>query len=685
MSKSFILRVLLVLFLATGIVSAQSISGISPKYATAGTTVVITGNGFSPGTLVVTFGGGAIASASAPASTQINATVPANAQNGPIGVKVNGNQVFSVDSFTVVGAGPYVDSFTPNVGSPGTTVTLTGLHLAGVTQVKFNNVLAGFSPPASDTQLLVSVPNGVTSGPITVTTPQGSYSTTLLFYVPPKITSFSPTQGRAGTNVTIIGTNFTGATAVRFNNVNASSFNVINSTQIVAVVPPSVTTGPVTVVAPAGSFPTTANFFILPTINSFTPGSGDPGTSVVISGINLSGHPVVQFNGVNATVTASNSTSITVTAPNSVSGPISLQTTNGSTSSSLNFHYASFITGFDPIAAPLGIPVTIVGNNFLDATAVTFSSGVSASFSILDNTRIEAVVPAGAVSGPVSVTTPRNTSSSPGPFYLPPSVTGVNPTHAEGGTSIVISGGNFLGASSVTINGAATTIQAVSNTQITTILPSNATSGNLLITTPGGNIAIAFTVDPVSDVGVSLTATPVPVFVSSNLTYSVTVTNKGPSAATGVVLTNTLPPNVIIKSVLSSQGTTSTSGSQIRADLGNVNLNGSATLTIVISPMLAGSITNLASVGTSANDKVPANNTAQLISSVIEIPKLYIQTINPSLVLVSWPTNVTPFFVLQSSTLLTNWVNDTTTIVTQGTNSTITVTPTSNKSYRLLK
>lgn len=53
----------------------------------------------------------------------------------------------------------------------------------------------------------------------------------------PNIISISPTNGVAGTTVTITGTGFVGITAVTFNGVNATSFNVVSSTSITAVCP----------------------------------------------------------------------------------------------------------------------------------------------------------------------------------------------------------------------------------------------------------------------------------------------------------------------------------------------------------------------------------------------------------------------------------------------------------------
>ncbi|WP_323493580.1 IPT/TIG domain-containing protein, partial [Undibacterium sp. 5I2] len=66
----------------------------------------------------------------------------------------------------------------------------------------------------------------------------------------PSITSVSPSSGSAlgGANVVITGTNFTGATAVKFGASNASSFTVTSATQITATAPSGSGTVHITVV-----------------------------------------------------------------------------------------------------------------------------------------------------------------------------------------------------------------------------------------------------------------------------------------------------------------------------------------------------------------------------------------------------------------------------------------------------
>ena len=71
--------------------------------------------------------------------------------------------------------------------------------------------------------------------------------------LPPTLTRFSPTTGPPGTRVTITGTYFLGATAVRFNGVSTPRFEVVSDTSIRAFVPPEAANGPISVVTPGGT------------------------------------------------------------------------------------------------------------------------------------------------------------------------------------------------------------------------------------------------------------------------------------------------------------------------------------------------------------------------------------------------------------------------------------------------
>lgn len=79
---------------------------------------------------------------------------------------------------------------------------------------------------------------------------------------PPTITNFTPTSGQVGTSVVITGTRLTGATALKFGGVSATTFTVNSATQITATVPAGAVTGPIAVTTPGGTATSTTNFTV---------------------------------------------------------------------------------------------------------------------------------------------------------------------------------------------------------------------------------------------------------------------------------------------------------------------------------------------------------------------------------------------------------------------------------------
>jgi len=251
---------------------APTISSFAPTCGPVGTSVDVMGNNFQ-GTTSVTFNG-VSAVFGVQSGHLIEATVPAGATTGKIGVVTPDGSDTSAADFTVSSScapAPTISSFSPSSGPVGTSVTINGTGLTGATAVKFGGVAANsFSVNPSGTQITATVPSGAVTGKITVTTPGGTDTSKASFTVTipaPTITSFSPTSGRTGTAVTITGTAFTGATAVRFGGVRAS-FVFNSATQITATVPVGAVTGKISVTTPGGTGTSAMNFTVVPTFHS---------------------------------------------------------------------------------------------------------------------------------------------------------------------------------------------------------------------------------------------------------------------------------------------------------------------------------------------------------------------------------------------------------------------------------
>lgn len=126
-----------------------------------------------------------------------------------------------------------------------------------------------------------------------------------------------------------------------------------------------------------------------------------------------------------------------------------------------------------------------------------------------------------------------------------------------------------------------------------------------------------------ADLSVTKTDTVDSVAAGVGLTYTLTVTNNGPSQATAVVLTDTLPTNVTFTTALASQGSCSEASGVVTCNLGSIHNGKSATATIVVVPNTAagtaGSVTNTATVTSAVADPAAGNNTAILPTTVTKL------------------------------------------------------------------
>jgi hypothetical protein len=155
---------------------------------------------------------------------------------------------------------PSLSSMTPSSGPDGTLVTLAGRGLADAESISFNGTPAEFVI-GSDTTLTAWVPTGATSGPITVTTPEGSTATLTRFKVTPVISIFSPQSGSVGTVVEIGGSGLLGTTSVKFHGVPAP-FTVMSDSVVTASVPAGATTGVIRVATSGGGTSSGTSFVV---------------------------------------------------------------------------------------------------------------------------------------------------------------------------------------------------------------------------------------------------------------------------------------------------------------------------------------------------------------------------------------------------------------------------------------
>jgi uncharacterized repeat protein (TIGR03803 family) len=228
-------------------------------------------------------------------------------------------------------------------------------------------------------------------------------------------------SAKVGKTVEILGQGFTGTTAVSFNGVNAT-FNNVSDTYMTAVVPAGALTGTVTVTTFTSTMKSNRAFLVTPQIKSFTPTSGIVGTSVTITGVSLSQATKVTIGGKPASFTVNSDTQVKATVPAGAKtgAKITITTPGGIASSPAAFAVVPSITSFSPTSGPVGTAVTIAGNSFTKATSVTFGGVAATSFQVISDTEVKALVPTGAVTGPIAVTTPGGTGTSATKFTVTP-------------------------------------------------------------------------------------------------------------------------------------------------------------------------------------------------------------------------------------------------------------------------
>ena len=127
---------------------------------------------------------------------------------------------------------------------------------------------------------------------------------------------------------------------------------------------------------------------------------------------------------------------------------------------------------------------------------------------------------------------------------------------------------------------------------------------------PGNNTGTSAPVpvtSPAADLSIAKTTATANTSVGSTFSYTITVLNNGPATATGVTVNDTLPAGLEFVSATPSQGTCN-AASPLACNLGTIVPANSATITLQVRAIAAGTVVNTATV-TAAEDTATGNNT----------------------------------------------------------------------------
>ncbi|MFF4418363.1 RHS repeat-associated core domain-containing protein [Streptosporangium sp. NPDC001559] len=179
---------------------------------------------------------------------------------------------------------------------------------------------------------------------------------------------------------------------------------------------------------------------------SLVPVSARPGATVRVYGTGFSSTPAanaVSFNGAAATVTAATATTLTVIVPpNVTTGPVAV-TVGGTTAQAGTFTLGEPGPAITAISPQSGLPtteVTVTGSGFASALPnnVVSVNGTRAEITSVTATELKLVIPDGATTGRLVITTPAGKAVSATDFPVP--LPGVDPVTIESTTRVQVGG-----------------------------------------------------------------------------------------------------------------------------------------------------------------------------------------------------------------------------------------------------
>jgi len=314
------------------IIPIPSIDSLSATSAIPGDVITIYGTNLDS-ILSVTFNGNEadltdFNTVIADDGSSISVTVPDTATTGYITVITSGGTATSTDIFNLA-SGPEISSLGSLMGRSGATISINGANLGGLQSVSFDGdednlpVLADLTNPRTvitNSQVTVVVPDGVTSGTITLTTAGGVVTSEDVYEIVagPVVTWMSATSLKPGSTLVMRGTGLAWA-KVRIRGVLASTTESPTDTQIKVTVPqlgPGRTT--LVITTPGGALTRQITISTpAPIIGSFTQSASKKrgvGT-VVVTGRNLNGAVVRVGNIVVRVRPGSTSTRLVFTLP----------------------------------------------------------------------------------------------------------------------------------------------------------------------------------------------------------------------------------------------------------------------------------------------------------------------------------------------------------------------------------
>ena len=325
----------------------------------------------------------------------------------------------------------------------------------------------------------------------------------------PTISSVSATSGKSGQAIDIVGTNFgDGLSATTVSLFTPATTKLPAVTTVVRVIAVSADGTRLTVASPfkaqkgyfkvshAGGTATatsavssSTSITSKPSITFASSVVKEVGQTLTLSGTNIASSTSIKFGTVSAPFTVVNASTVSVTVPEGVVSGSKISATNaGGTTTTTKLVFQAAVITTATTSGRVGNTVTVTGKNLV-ATAISFAGNKTAKAVVNNGTTLTFVVPAGALTGPIKITTGAGEIYTSSFTVVPPAPTVASFTPATGkkGVAVVtVKGTNLLGAT-VTVGSVAVTLSAgATATSFKFVIPAGASTGKINVTTAGG-------------------------------------------------------------------------------------------------------------------------------------------------------------------------------------------------------
>jgi hypothetical protein len=385
-----------------------------------------------------------------------------------------------------------VASIAPTQALIGTTVTVAGNGLAGVTTVR---VGAGSVAPASTSgqQLTFVLPATATSAPVQVEGADftATSSQTLQVSVP-SLVSVTPQSAFVGSSVVITGTGLDAVQQIRFTGSQPVSFTRTGADTLSVSIPPSAVSGTIAMIG--NGFSLESPVFIEITTPSVSSASGGltqklmAGSTFSVTGTNLDRVQSFVVNGVTLTVLSRSAGSVTLQAPGQrLAGTLMLVVDSYEvpTKVSVEVYLPMSASSLVPATGSSGVLVRLSGSGLAAATSVSFGAASSAVEAVSE-TEISVRVPPGAVSGAVRVSSPFQVVEGPVFTVLPAvRVTGFSVAIDGATVRLTVTGTALSRVTGASIGMSAATIVSQGDAMLVLEGPSNAVGAVVLAVANG--------------------------------------------------------------------------------------------------------------------------------------------------------------------------------------------------------